>query len=54
MHLLRPAAVLSTVAVAAITAALVYQLSPYVLAYISRTSVMLLPWAGVGWITGVL
>lgn len=31
-------------------AALVYQLSPYVLPYISRTSVMLLPWAGLGWI----
>lgn len=30
-------------------AALVYQLSPYILPYVSRTSVMLLPWAGVGW-----
>ncbi|MEO6158516.1 MAG: alpha-(1-_3)-arabinofuranosyltransferase family protein, partial [Ilumatobacteraceae bacterium] len=37
----------------AITAAVVYQLSPYVLPYISRTSVMLLPWAAVGWITGL-
>ncbi|CAB4364730.1 unannotated protein [freshwater metagenome] len=31
--------------------ALVYQLSPYVLPYISRTSVMLLPWAALGWLT---
>ncbi|MEO6652939.1 MAG: alpha-(1-_3)-arabinofuranosyltransferase family protein [Ilumatobacteraceae bacterium] len=37
-------------AVAAFSAAIVYQLSLYVLPYISRTSVMLLPWAGVGWI----
>lgn len=35
---------------AALVAALVYQLSPYVLPYISRTSVLLLPWAGLGWI----
>jgi arabinofuranan 3-O-arabinosyltransferase len=35
---------------AAAVAAVVYQLSPYVLPYISRTSVMLLPWAGLGWI----
>lgn len=35
---------------AALTAAVVYQLSPYVLPYVSRTSVMLLPWAGLGWI----
>ena len=27
-----------------------YQLSPYVLPYVSRTSVMLLPWAALGWI----
>ena len=33
-------------------AAIVYQLSPYVLPYVSRTSVMLLPWAGLGWIVG--
>lgn len=31
-------------------AALVVQLSPYTLAYASRTSVMLLPWAGLGWL----
>lgn len=31
-------------------AAVIYQLSPYTLAYVSRTSVMLLPWAGLGWI----
>ncbi|MDO8389234.1 MAG: alpha-(1-_3)-arabinofuranosyltransferase family protein [Actinomycetota bacterium] len=34
----------------ALIAALVYQLSPYVLPYISRTSVMLLPWASLGWL----
>ncbi|CAB4364729.1 unannotated protein [freshwater metagenome] len=35
----------------AAVAALVYQLSPYILPYISRTSVMLLPWASLGWMT---
>src|SRR5688572_13893338 len=35
---------------AAAVAAVIYQLSPYVLPYVSRTSVMLLPWAGLGWI----
>ena len=39
--------------VAALVAAVVYQASPYVLPYVSRTSVMLLPWAGVGWIVGL-
>ena len=38
---------------AAWVAAVVYQCSPYVLAYVSRTSVMLLPWAAVGWLTGL-
>lgn len=38
---------------AALVAALVYQLSPYVLPYVSRTSVMLLPWAAVGWLVGL-
>lgn len=38
---------------AALTAALVYQVSLYVLPYVSRTSVMLLPWAGLGWIVGL-
>lgn len=37
---------------AALTAAIVYQVSLYVLPYVSRTSVMLLPWAGLGWIVG--
>jgi arabinofuranan 3-O-arabinosyltransferase len=37
---------------AAFAAGAVYMLSPYVLAYVSRTSVMLLPWAGLGWIVG--
>ncbi|MFM8267808.1 MAG: alpha-(1-_3)-arabinofuranosyltransferase family protein [Ilumatobacteraceae bacterium] len=34
----------------ALTAGLVYQLSPYVLSYASRTSAMLLPWAAFGWL----
>lgn len=37
----------------AFAAAAVYQLSPYVLPYVSRTSAMLLPWAGLGWIVGL-
>ena len=35
---------------AALAGALVYQLAPYLLPYVSRTSAMLLPWAGLGWI----
>ena len=35
----------------ALVAAFVYQLSPYVLPYVSRTSLMLLPWASLGWLT---
>lgn len=38
---------------AAIAAGLIYQLSPYLVPYISRTSSMLLPWAAVGWIVGL-
>ena len=38
---------------AALAAALVYQLAPYLLPYVSRTSAMLLPWAGLGWIVGL-
>lgn len=37
----------------AFVAAAVYQLSPYVLPYLSRTSAMLLPWAALGWIVGL-
>ncbi|MEX0846729.1 MAG: alpha-(1-_3)-arabinofuranosyltransferase family protein, partial [Ilumatobacteraceae bacterium] len=37
----------------AFSAAAVYQLSPFVLPYVSRTSLMLLPWAGVGWLVGL-
>ena len=44
---------LGLVGVGALTAAIVYQLSPYVLPYLSRTSLMLLPWAGVGWLVGL-
>jgi arabinofuranan 3-O-arabinosyltransferase len=40
-------------AVGALTAAFVYQLSPYILPYLSRTSLMLLPWASVGWLVGL-
>jgi len=39
---------------AALVAAVVYQLSPYLLAYVSRTSLLLLPWAGLGWIVGLV
>jgi len=45
--------VLGLAPLAAFVAALVYQLSPYVLPYVSRTSVLLLPWAGLGWIVGL-
>ena len=37
----------------AVAAAVVYQLSPYILPYVSRTSAMLLPWAAVGWLVGL-
>lgn len=37
----------------AVVAGIVYLLSPYLLPYVSRTSVMLLPWAGLGWIVGL-
>ena len=33
--------------------AMVYQLSPFLLPYISRTSLLLLPWAGLGWIVAL-
>lgn len=33
-----------------LAAATVYQLSPLLLPYVSRTSLLLLPWAGLGWI----
>ena len=45
--------VLGFAPLATLTAALVYQLSPYILPYISRTSVLLLPYAGLGWIVGL-
>jgi arabinofuranan 3-O-arabinosyltransferase len=37
----------------ALAGAMVYQLSPFLLAYVSRTSLLLLPWAGLGWIVGL-
>lgn len=46
------ARVLGLAPIAALVAAIVYQLSPYLLPYVSRTSVLLLPWAGLGWIVG--
>ena len=36
-----------------VVAALAYQLSPYILPYISRTSALLLPWALLPWIVGL-
>jgi arabinofuranan 3-O-arabinosyltransferase len=38
---------------AAVAAAIAYQVAPYILPYVSRTSAMLLPWAGLGWIVGL-
>lgn len=35
---------------AALAAALSYGLSPYLLGYVNRTSVLLSPWAGLGWL----
>ena len=37
-------------AVAALVAAVAYLSSPFVLTYVNRTSVLLTPWAGLGWI----
>jgi len=37
----------------AFVAAVVYQVTPFVLAYQTRTSVLLLPWVGLGWICGI-
>ena len=37
----------------AVVGAVVYQTSPYLLPYISRTSLLLLPWAGLGWIVAL-
>ncbi len=37
----------------ALSGAMVYQLSPFLLAYVSRTSLLLLPWASLGWIVGL-
>lgn len=36
---------------AALIAAVIYEWSTYVLPYVSRTSLMLLPWASLGWLT---
>lgn len=45
LGLLRLARTLGLGTAAALSAAVVYQLSPYVLPYVSRTSALLLPWA---------
>ncbi|MDX2379656.1 MAG: alpha-(1-_3)-arabinofuranosyltransferase family protein, partial [Acidimicrobiia bacterium] len=37
----------------ALVGGLVYQLSPYLLPYVSRTSLLLLPWAALGWLVGL-
>ena len=37
----------------AFIAAVAYQVTPFVLAYQTRTSVLLLPWVGLGWICGI-
>jgi arabinofuranan 3-O-arabinosyltransferase len=47
------ARLLGVSALGALGAAVVYQLSPFLLAYISRTSLLLLPWAGLGWIVAL-
>ena len=48
---LRLARLLGFPVVASLVTALVYQVSTYILPYISRTSLMLLPWAALGWLT---
>jgi arabinofuranan 3-O-arabinosyltransferase len=40
-------------ALGAVVAAVVYQTSPFILPYVSRTSLLLLPWAGLGWIVAL-
>jgi arabinofuranan 3-O-arabinosyltransferase len=39
---------------AALIAGLAYGLSPFLLAYVGRTSGLLLPWAGLGWMLGII
>lgn len=41
---------LASSALASLVASVVFMFSPYVLSYQSRTSTMLLPWAGIGWL----
>jgi arabinofuranan 3-O-arabinosyltransferase len=38
----------------ALIAGLAYGLSPFLLAYVGRTSGLLLPWAGLGWMLGII
>ncbi len=47
------ARLLGVSALGAVVAAVVYQTSPFLLPYISRTSLLLLPWAGLGWIVAL-
>jgi SAM-dependent methyltransferase len=37
-----------------LAAALIYMLTPYIVDYITRTSAILMPWAGLGWLIGFL
>ncbi len=37
-----------------LAAALIYMLTPYIVDYLARTSAILMPWAGLGWLIGFL
>jgi arabinofuranan 3-O-arabinosyltransferase len=47
------ARVLGVPVLGAVVAGIVYQTSPFLLPYISRTSLLLLPWAALGWIVAL-
>lgn len=53
LYLLRTLGVSRRNAVVAVAAALVYALSPYVLHYAARISVLLLPWAALPWLVAL-
>jgi hypothetical protein len=53
LYLLRTLGVSRRNALGALAAALVYALSPYVLHYAARISVLLLPWAALPWLVGL-
>jgi arabinofuranan 3-O-arabinosyltransferase len=54
LYLLRTLDVSRRNAIGAFAAALVYALSPYVLHYAARISVLLLPWAALPWLVGLV